>query len=133
MVIKSLKTSALFLIAVYATYTFIGECYGGWDGRCIQFVSGGFFSYWNLVVWFIIFLIVLKRNKEKIKRARKEEEELQQAREEGIAQAREEAAKLYNFRHDPISGSYLICPVCMGGGKNAAGYTCPRCDGTGRA
>ena len=130
---ESLKTSALLVLAIYATLGLINEYCNGWNGAVIRSMFHWFFSFWNLIVWLIIFLIVLAIKKEKKERDRKEEEELKQTREEGIAQARAEAAKQHNFRHDPISGSYLICPVCLGGGKNAGGYTCPRCDGTGRA
>ena len=130
---ESLKASALLVIAFYAPFCLIGEYCNGWNGAVIRSMFHWFFSFWNLIVWLILFLIVLAEKQGKKERDRKEEEELKQVREEGIAQARAEAAKQHNFRHDPLSGSYLICPVCLGGGKNAGGYICPRCNGTGRA
>ena len=85
------------------------------------------------VCLFIISALILYGKKREAEREQEDIEILNRAREEGIAQARAEAAKRRNITHAPIVGSALICPVCMGSGKNAGGYICPRCNVTGHA
>lgn len=84
---------------------------------------------------FFIFLILLAK-KSNTERDQEDMEMLKRAREEGIAQARAEAAMRQNARHGSVASASLtalICPICLGSGKNTGGYTCPRCNGTGRA
>lgn len=88
-----------------------------------------------LIVFVFLFIMSALMTYDKKREARWEREDIEilnRAREEGIAQARAEAAKRRNITHAPIVGSALICPVCMGSGKNAGGYICPRCKGVGR-
>lgn len=84
---------------------------------------------------FLIFIFSFAK-KSNTERDQEDMEMLKRAREEGIAQARAEAAMRQNARHGSVASASLnalICPICLGSGKNTGGYTCPRCNGTGRA
>lgn len=100
----------------------------------IAFIFGIIFAV--SIFLFIISAGTIYGKKREAERVQEDMEILNRAREEGIAQARAEAAMRQNVRHGPVASTpltALMCPVCLGSGKNAGGYTCPRCNGVGRA